>query len=173
MGFKIREFTVTDLADCLKLGREIVDYHRKIYEDSKIPYRDTELREKLLNRNENCMKFVAVKDNKVVGLLILMIKKERGSLCEIEDLVVAESERGRGIGTALLNHAKKVAAEKVCDEIVAKVSARNISAINFYHKNGLMYIGMVELFMPISKKRKRNWDRIRRKLVFHTFECYC
>jgi len=173
LSFKIREFTAADLADCLKLGKEIIDYHRKIYEDPKIPYRDKELREKLLKREENRMKFVAVKGNKVVGLLILTIKKERGSLCEIEDLVITESERGRGIGIALINHAKKVAAEKVCDEIVAKVSARNISAINFYHRNGLMYVGMVELFMPISKKRKRNWDRIRRKLVFHTFKCYC
>ena len=169
---KIREFTELDLADCIRLGREMVDYHRQIYEDNSIPYGDEELREKLTRRDANWLKFVAIEEGRVVGLLILTIKEERGGTCEIDYIVVAKDKRGKGIGRALINHAKKVALEKGCQEITAKVAARNVQAIKFYNRNGLNCLGMIEVFAPLTNERKKQWYVMGKRTKFLGLEHY-
>jgi len=150
----------------------MVDHHREIYEDENIPYEDEELKEKLLKRNRNWLKFVAVEDGNIVGLLILEIKGERGRTCEIDYIVVAKDRRGRGIGKALMNKAKEIAIRRGCHEIITKVAARNVKAIKFYNENGLNCLGMIELFTPIPEERRRQWYARGKKTIFLGLECY-
>jgi len=169
LSLTIREFNEEDLADCIHLGREMVDHHRAIYEDENIPYGDEELKEKLLRRDENWLKFVAVENNSIVGLLILEIRK---ATCEVDYIVVAKGKRGRGVGKTLMNKAKEIAIKKGCREIMAKVAARNVEAIKFYNKNGLNCLGMIEVFTPLSREGEEQWYKRGKKTVFLGFECY-
>jgi ribosomal protein S18 acetylase RimI-like enzyme len=164
----LRKFREKDLDECLQLGRQMVDYHRQIYEDDSIPYDDKKLREKLKRTGEKYVKMVAEEENKIVGLLILEIK---GRSCEIDYIIVDKDRRGKGIGKALMNYAKETALK--CVEIILRFAARNIEAFRFYHNNGLNCLGMVEVFMPLTEEGKNRWYKKKGKRThFLGLECY-
>ena len=96
--FKLREFSVNDIEECVVFFRQMVDHHREIYGDSTIPYDDEYLRKKLQRTDDNYIKIVAEKDKRIVGLLTIDIK---GTICQLDEILVDKDMRGKGIGTAL------------------------------------------------------------------------
>ena len=76
--------------------------------------------EKILNNNNIGNIFVAKKNKKIVGMVILLYTistalGERVAL--LEDMVVSPEERNLGIGSMLLDHVVKYATEKGCKRI--------------------------------------------------------
>ena len=62
--------------------------------------------------------FIAVDDNKVIGVLLGLIDQTRGEYGFVHELGVAETHRGQGVGTKLIDEFGKVVKEagghKVC-----------------------------------------------------------
>jgi len=143
-----------DVEECVALYRQMVDHHREIYQDDTIPYADDSLRKKLRRTDENYIKMVAEEKGRIVGLLTVEIK---GRACELDEIIVAKEKRGRGIGAVFADYTKKTALERGCTEIQVSFAARNVRALNFYHKMGLNCLGMIQLFMPLTDKGRQQW----------------
>ncbi len=76
-------------------------------------------------------------ENKIVGSLILITYKvPTGIRSIIEDVVVDESARGKGIGAALINKAIEIAKEKKAFNISLTSNPLRVAANKLYQKLG-------------------------------------
>ena len=84
---------------------------------------------------------VAVENNQIIGVLTseLHEKLHRNNLeLFIEDLIVDEKKRSKGIGTALLNEAIIFARKNHCEVVELTSYNDNDKAHEFYQKNGFI-----------------------------------
>jgi ribosomal protein S18 acetylase RimI-like enzyme len=88
--------------------------------------------------------YVAEIENKIVGYIIIeIIEKDNGcmmryrKLLHIDTLCVDEKFRGMGIGTKMLEFAKKIAKEQNCTDMHLTVNPNNKNAIKVYEKFGM------------------------------------
>lgn len=125
-----------------KLMKQVHDMHVElcpnIYKPEEIIWSKEEFME-LVTKEEV---LVAVKDEKVVGLLSYIFRIISGKIVVdrkvmfIESLVVDEKYRSRGIGRELLNRAKEIYKEKGCDSLELQVNAKNVKVWEMYKKYG-------------------------------------
>lgn len=95
-----------------------------------------------LENNENIL--VAEENNNIVGVVIFKIKivGEHINLIDrkviwINELVVDEKLRGKGIGTKLFNETKKYAKNNKCDAVELNCWEFNEKAPRFYERCGM------------------------------------
>jgi GNAT superfamily N-acetyltransferase len=82
----------------------------------------------------------------VIGYLTLNYHKsllDTGETAIIEELVVAAAERGKGIGTLLVNVAIDMCRERGCSEVGVGTEWTNHEARKFYTKCGFKDIGVI------------------------------
>lgn len=125
-----------------KLMKQVHDMHVElcpnIYKPEEVIWSKEEFME-LVTKEEV---LVAVKEEKVVGLLSYIFRIISGKIVVdrkvmfIESLVVDEKYRSRGIGRELLNRAKEIYKEKGCDSLELQVNAKNVKAWEMYKKYG-------------------------------------
>ena len=111
--------------------------------------------EKILNNNNIGNIFVAKKNKKIIGMVILLYTAstalgERVAL--LEDMVVSPNERGLGIGSMLLDHAVKYATEKGCKRITLLTDKTNIGAQKFYKQHKFNRSSMIPFRMIINNR---------------------
>lgn len=82
--------------------------------------------------------FVAELGGKLAGFIDLKLGLT-GAL--ISGLATGRGFRGKGIGTALLEHAVSFARKKGKLEVELRVAARNLRALNLYKKHGFVVLG--------------------------------
>lgn len=83
--------------------------------------------------------YLAVEDEGVVGLISLVLYKtllHAGGTALINELVIVEGARGRGIGRRLVQRAMAVAREQGMDEIEVGTETDNATARRFYGSVG-------------------------------------
>lgn len=125
-----------------KLMKQVHDMHVElcpnIYKPEEVIWSKEEFME-LVTKEEV---LVAVKEEKVVGLLSYIFRIISGKIVVdrkvmfIESLVVDEKYRSRGIGRELLNRAKEIYKEKGCDSLELQVNAKNVKVWEMYKKYG-------------------------------------
>jgi GNAT superfamily N-acetyltransferase len=100
-----------------------------------------------IHKNKNHEILVAELDNQIVGVLHQIFYLDilnAGYNSHINFFLVKESHRGKGIGTRLINEAKKTAKKKDCIEM--HVDTIYEKATQFYYKHGFKDDGvMLEL----------------------------
>ncbi len=111
--------------------------------------------EMILNNNNIGNIFVAKKNEKIIGMVILLYTVstalgERVAL--LEDMVVSPNERGLGIGSMLLDHAVKYATEEGCKRITLLTDKTNIGAQKFYKQHEFNRSSMIPFRMIINKR---------------------
>ena len=111
--------------------------------------------EMILNNNNIGNIFVAKKNEKIIGMVILLYTAstalgERVAL--LEDMVVSPDERELGIGSMLLDHAVKYAIEKGCKRITLLTDKMNIRAQKFYKQHKFNYSSMIPFRMIINNR---------------------
>jgi len=88
--------------------------------------------------NENIFGFIVAEnsENKIVGTAIYYYRYStwKGKRMYLEDLVVTESERGKGIGKLLFDAIIKKGQKEHCTGMMWQVLDWNEDAINFYKK---------------------------------------
>lgn len=69
-----------------------------------------------------------------------------GHFLYVDDLVAAESERGKGLGAALLKELSAIGVDQYCRRLVLDTAATNSNARRFYKREGLIdaVIGFVK-----------------------------
>ena len=111
--------------------------------------------EKILNNNNTGNIFVAKKNEKIIGMVILLYTVstalgERVAL--LEDMVVSPNEQELGVGSMLLDHAVKYATEKGCKRITLLTDKMNIRAQKFYKQHKFNRSSMIPFRMIINDK---------------------
>ena len=111
--------------------------------------------EMILNNNNIGNIFVAKKNEKIIGMVILLYTVstalgERVAL--LEDMVVSPDERELGIGSTLLDHAVKYATEKGCKRITLLTDKMNIRAQKFYKQHKFNCSSMIPFRMIINNR---------------------
>ena len=83
--------------------------------------------------------YLAELDGQVVGMCHISLRQlisDRGPVALVDELVVAEAARGRGIGKALVAKARSFALAKGCLELEVGTPVENTSACAFYRAVG-------------------------------------
>jgi GNAT superfamily N-acetyltransferase len=82
--------------------------------------------------------FVAEEENRLLGLSLYYWRYStwKGKRLYLEDIIVTESERGRGIGKLLFDRTMEKALEENCTGMMWQVLDWNEPAVNFYKKYG-------------------------------------
>ena len=84
--------------------------------------------------------FVAVEDGKIVGSLYIAIIPNITKLCApigfIENVVVAQGHRRRGIGRSLIETAVQTAKDKGCYKVILSSNVKRTEAHKFYESIG-------------------------------------
>lgn len=98
--------------------------------------------EKLI-KDENCLLIVAEDNDKIIGLIeayfhitkdiSILVKKE---YIYIQNIIVDEHFRRKGVGKALIDAVKKLGEEKNIEYYRLSVIPNNIPAIKFYEREG-------------------------------------
>ena len=87
-----------------------------------------------------CTLLVADVEGHVVGLTSCFVRPSlyhAAPAMLLDDLVVSAEQRGKGVGTALLDAALRRAATLGCAEVSAAVMPDNTGALRFYRSRGL------------------------------------
>ena len=147
---KIIEYNDKYLEDVKDLLVELEEYVISIDKD-KLDYLHPEYRDKMAildleevkNNNGKC--YLAIENNKVIGLIMGIITKYNESdyldyKCpkrgEITELIVTNKIRSKGVGKLLINKMEEYFKSIGCEYIIVDVFGYNDIGINFYNKNG-------------------------------------
>jgi GNAT superfamily N-acetyltransferase len=140
MSIHIRSAVKEDCARLLELVQELADYE-------KAPQEVTVTLEHFIEsgfgENPVWYGFVAEEDGVINGFAIYYIRYStwKGQRLYLEDILVTEQSRGKGIGKLLFDRLIEEAKEKKFSGIVWQVLDWNESAINFYKKYNAKFDG--------------------------------
>lgn len=130
---KIRQGIKKDLPFILELIKELAEYEKAL-EEVSITLK--ELEEDGFGDRPCYWFLVAELQGKIVGMSFYFIRYStwKGRFLFLEDFVVKESYRGKGIGSALFEETVRVAQNMDVNGMIWQVLDWNIPAINFYKK---------------------------------------
>ncbi len=141
----IRKATINDIPDITELYREQFKEMSKLIPDFiKEGDQSTEFIENTIS-NDNSDILVYEENNINVGFILLQAKLRPdfsfivpSKHCYIMDLIITESQRSKGFGTALMNATKDWAKKHDCNIISLDVLSNNSRAITLYEKLGFI-----------------------------------
>lgn len=131
----IRKSTPADVPAMFELVKELAIYEKALDQVSNTP-------EQMLadgfGENPIFGAIVAEENGSIVGMSLYYFRYStwKGKRLYLEDLIVQEAMRGRGIGEALIQATITVAKETGCTGLMWQVLDWNEPAINFYKKLG-------------------------------------
>ncbi len=129
----IRPGTIHDLPRVLELVRELAEYE-------KAPQEVAVTLQEMENWGFGPAKifdfFVAEENKQIIGIAVYYYKYStwKGKCLFLEDIVVTESQRGKGLGKLLFEAVARVAKEKKVRRMEWQVLDWNTPAIKFYEK---------------------------------------
>lgn len=131
----IREGRKEDLSRVLELVKELAEYERAPHEVTNTVQL---MEEDGFGANPVFGFFVAEENNYIIGLSLYYWRYStwKGKRLYLEDIIVTEKERGRGIGKLLFDRTMQKTIEEKCTGMMWQVLDWNEPAINFYKKYG-------------------------------------
>lgn len=134
----IRPAIPTDVPAIMQLIKELAEYEKAIHE---VTNTEAMLLEDGFGTNPIFGTFVAEENDKVVGMLLYYTRYStwKGKRLYVEDIVVQEPHRGKGIGKALLDTTLEYAKTKGFSGLNWQVLDWNDPAINFYKKYDVVF----------------------------------
>ena len=131
---KIRKATIEDCPGMLELIRELAEYEKA---PEQVTVDPKHFEESGFGENPVWWAFV-VEDamSNIIAFALYYIRYStwKGQVMYLEDILVTESMRGKGIGKMLIERLKEEAREKGFKRITWQVLDWNEPAINFYKK---------------------------------------
>lgn len=134
-NINIRTGTRSDLPRALELIKELALYE-------KAPEEVTNTLDRMevdgFGPNPVFGFFVAERDGAIVGMALYYWRYStwKGRRLYLEDIIVTESERGKGVGKLLFDRTMQHAVDEKCTGMMWQVLGWNEPAINFYKKYG-------------------------------------
>ncbi len=131
----IRKAKKNDMPEVLELIRELAVFER---EPDAVEVTIEDLQNEGFGENPLFTCFVAEIDGSIVGTALVYYRFStwKGRTLHLEDLIVKEEMRGKGIGEALYSEVIKFAAEQKLKRVAWDVLDWNEGAIKFYERSG-------------------------------------
>jgi ribosomal protein S18 acetylase RimI-like enzyme len=137
MNLKIREANINDLdIGLLDVFIEGYRYHQNGRPDVFAYLSDEDLKNDLIQNLDRLSTIVILNDEHIVGYLSYKIKKHHTGELDVDQLVVLEKYRGKGLGKKLMDEAKKIAKDNGCDRIELNCWLFNENALAMYEHIG-------------------------------------
>lgn len=137
---EIRTATISDLPDLVKLQLQLRDHHRSLEPfNPRYLVGEAEWERVLREALEHPRKWIlAAEDSeRICGFVQLsFVEKPWGKGCEMDTLVIDESQRGQRIGSELVAAAERYAKDAGAKGIRANVVASNQQGRGFYEREG-------------------------------------
>jgi len=135
MSLKLRKAVKADMGSVLILIKELATFEK---EPEAVEVTVDELIKDGFGESPAFKVFVAELDNKIVGMALFYQRYStwKGKSIHLEDLVVQEDHRGKGIGNALYTKVLKYAYVHNFKRVVWDVLDWNMVAIDFYKSTG-------------------------------------
>ncbi|WP_298531640.1 GNAT family N-acetyltransferase [uncultured Algibacter sp.] len=135
MDFTIRNAQIEDMPQVLKLIHELAVFEK---EPDAVEITLKDLENDGFGKISYFHCFVAEVNSKIEGIALIYNRYStwKGKAIHLEDLIVSESVRGTGIGTALLDEVVKYGHQLGVKRINWEVLDWNEPAIAFYEKKG-------------------------------------
>ena len=135
MDFTIRWAQKQDMAQVLDLIKALAIFER---EPDAVEINETYLQAKGFGGNPSFQCLVAEVEGKIEGIALVYKRFStwKGDVLHLEDLIVNQNMRGKGLGEALLNEVVKYGSELGVKRISWEVLDWNTPAIEFYEKKG-------------------------------------
>ena len=135
MKLKIRNAVATDMPRVLELIQELANFEK---EPNAVQVTVEELTEAGFGAQPLYQCFVAEIEDKVEGMALVYPRYStwQGPVIHLEDLIVSQSVRGKGIGSALLDQVVQYSKEQGVRRIAWEVLDWNEPAIKFYESKG-------------------------------------
>ncbi len=135
MEYQIRSAREDDMARVLELIKELAFFEK---EPEAVEVLESDLIRDGFGDNRLFHCFVAEVKGTVNGMALVYPRYStwKGAAIHLEDLIITESSRGTGLGTALLNEVVKYGYELGVKRISWEVLSWNHPAIKFYESKG-------------------------------------
>ena len=135
MNLIIRSSTPDDMHDVLGLIKELAHFEKA---PDAVDITSELLKKEGFGEDPAFKCFVAESDKMIVGMALVYNRFStwKGRSLHLEDLIVKESMRGRGVGKALYTKVMEYAFEKKVKRVEWAVLDWNTDAIEFYEKTG-------------------------------------
>jgi GNAT superfamily N-acetyltransferase len=132
----IRKGTEQDIPAALDLIKELATYEKA---PNEVEVSVDEMKKDFANKVFDF--FVAELDNEIVGIALYYYKYStwKGRCIYLDDIVVTEKHRQKGIGMALIKALIKVAKQEKVRKLEWQVLKWNIPAIEFYKKLNTLF----------------------------------
>ncbi len=137
MNTKIRKATINDLdKGLLSVFIEGYRYHQNGRPDVFANISDDVLKEDLINNLNRLSTIVIFDGDTIVGYLSYLIKGNHSKKLHVDQLIISENYRGKGLGKKLMDEVKNIALKNNCDRIELDCWMFNKSAIAMYEHIG-------------------------------------
>lgn len=135
MDTVIRDATPADMPQVLELIRELAEFEK---EPDAVKVTVDELVAAGFGPQPSFHCFVAAADKEIVGMALVYFRFSTwvGNTLHLEDLVVRQELRGKGIGNALYERVMKYAKDANVKRVNWMVLGWNKDAIRFYERTG-------------------------------------
>ena len=132
---KIRKATRNDVSSILGLIKELADFEKA---PNEVIVTEETLLKDGFSEQPLYYTIVGEVDNQIVGMALYFYKYStwKGKVMHLEDLIVKQSERGKGYGKVLLNEIIAIAKEEDLKRIDWQVLDWNEPAVKFYESIG-------------------------------------
>lgn len=132
---KIRKATRNDVSSILGLIKELADFEKA---PNEVIVTEETLLKDGFSEQPLYYTIVGEVDNQIVGMALYFYKYStwKGKVMHLEDLIVKQSERGKGYGRILLNEIIAIAKEEDLKRIDWQVLDWNEPAVKFYESIG-------------------------------------
>lgn len=132
--------SIEEAKECDKLLTLLIEDEKKYNENTKDNYKVDNWYPNLIDKDDSQL-FIAVNDNETVGYIYVRIITTSDSSdiyteASISGIYVKENFRKQGIGTKLINEAKKWCINKGVTYLKLNVLEGNSTALNLYKKLG-------------------------------------
>lgn len=136
----IREGKKEDLAQVLDLVKELAEYEKALHQVTNTV---AQMEVDGFGPSPVFGFFVAEKNSAIVGISLYYYRYStwKGKRVYLEDIVVKQAERGKGIGKMLFDRTMQFTLDAGCSGLVWQVLDWNEPAINFYKKYGAAFDG--------------------------------
>lgn len=132
---KVREALKKDMPQVLELIKELAIFEK---EPDAVEVTVQDLEREGFGDNPLFTCFVAELDDEIVGAALVYFRFStwKGRTLHLEDLIVKEAKRGKGIGEALYKKVMQFAFDRGLKRVAWDVLYWNTGAIRFYERSG-------------------------------------